>query len=72
MKLPQAKPAKVVRFLLKHEFIETHQTGSHRHFHHPDCHRTQVSMHPKTLAKGTLHAIIKQSGIPREIFLKFL
>lgn len=72
MKLPQVKPAEVVRSLQRAGFLETHQTGSHRHFHHPDCRRTQVSLHPKILFKGTLRAILRQGGVSLEEFLKLL
>lgn len=46
---------------MKRGYLETHQVGSHIHLHHPDCHRTQVAIHPKPLAKGTLKAILHQT-----------
>jgi len=70
MKLPQLKPQQVIKALKKAGFEETRRTGSHRHLHHPDCRRTQVSIHPKTLFKGTLRAILRQSELSLEEFLK--
>ena len=67
MKLPSdIKPAKLLKALPKAGFRETHQVGSHFHFHHPDCRRTQVAMHNKPISKGTLKAILSQTQLPLE------
>ncbi|MCG2685777.1 type II toxin-antitoxin system HicA family toxin [Candidatus Parcubacteria bacterium] len=72
MKLPQLKPQQVIKALKKAGFVETRRTGSHRHFHHPDCRRTQVSVHPKTLFKGTLRAILRQTELSLDKLLKLV
>lgn len=70
MKLLQLKPKRVIKALKKAGFIETRRRGSHQHFHHPDCRRTQVSVHPKSLFKGTLRAILRQSELSIDELLK--
>lgn len=71
MKLPSdIKPQDAIKALHKAGFQETNRVGSHFHFHHPDCRRTQVAMHTKPLAKGTLKAILKQTGLTIEKFKK--
>ncbi len=70
-KLPVLSGKEVVRFFLKRGYIIDHQTGSHiilRKEGNPPK-RLTVPNHPE-IAKGTLLAIIKQSGIPREDFIK--
>lgn len=63
-KLPaDAKPKKVLKALKKIGFRETNKAGSHIHLHHPDCRRTQVAVHPKPIAKGTLRAILRETEI---------
>lgn len=67
MKVPtDVKPKRLVKALFKVGFLETHRVGSHIHFHHPDCRRTQVSIHPKPIAQGTLKAILNQTGLTAE------
>lgn len=66
MKLPQIKPRQIIKALIRAGFEETRSSGSHRHFHHPDCRRTQVSVHPKNIFKGTLRAILRQTELSLE------
>lgn len=48
------KPSKMVRFLLKHGFIEQVKSEGHRRFYNPETHRmTEVPMHGKELRPGT-------------------
>ncbi len=63
---PDVKPKRLIKVLLKAGFLETHRVGSHIHFHHPDCRRTQVSVHPKPIAQGTLKAILNQTELTVE------
>lgn len=42
------------------------------HLHHPDCHRTQVAVHPKPISKGTLKTILKQTEFTVEELRKLL
>ena len=67
MKIPSdVRPSKLIKALPKTGFLETHRVGSHIHFHHPDCRRTQVSVHPKPVAQGTLKAILNQTELTVE------
>lgn len=72
-KLPtDAKPKKVLKVLKKIGFRETNKVGSHVHLHHPDCRRTQVAVHPKPIAKGTLRAILREAEISADEIKKLL
>lgn len=67
MKLPSdVRPKRLVKALSKAGFLETHRVGSHIHFHHPDCRRTQVAIHSKPMAQGTLKAILNQTELTVE------
>ena len=70
VKLPVLKPKKVVKTLLKFGFETKRQTGSHIRLIHPDGRATTVAMHDRDLPKGTLKAILKQSELTLEEFLK--
>lgn len=73
MKLPSdIRPQSVLKALKKNGYLETNKVGSHIHLHHPDCHRTQVAIHPKPIAKGTLKAILNQTELNLEEFKKLL
>jgi len=73
MKTPvDVRPARLIKALPKAGFLETHRVGSHIHFHHPDCRRTQVAVHPKPIAKGTLKAILNQTKLTVEELKKML
>lgn len=71
-KLPQIKPRKMLNLLLKLGFTIKHKKGSHIFLVHPDGRKTQVSIHNKPLAKGTLSAIMRQAELDREEFKKLL
>ena len=64
--LSDAKPKKVLKALKKAGFKEIHRVGSHIHLHHLSCKRTQVAIHSKPPAKGTLKAILRQTGLSIE------
>jgi len=73
MKLPvDVKPKNLLKGLSKKGYLQTHKVGSHIHLHHPDCHRTQVAIHPRPIAKGTLKAILRQTGLTVEELRKLL
>jgi predicted RNA binding protein YcfA (HicA-like mRNA interferase family) len=58
------KPAKMVRFLIKHGFIELPKGGGHRRFYNPKNGRmTEVPMHGKELRPGTQKAILEEAGL---------
>ena len=60
------KPAKMVRFLLKHGFVEEPKSGGHRAFYNPETdRRTEVPMHAKELRKGTENQILKEAGLSK-------
>jgi len=71
-KLPQVKPKKMLKLLLKLGFTIKHKRGSHVFLFHPDGRRTQVSIHNKPLAKGTLSAILRQTELGKEQLTKLL
>jgi predicted RNA binding protein YcfA (HicA-like mRNA interferase family) len=70
-KLPQLSGQKIVKILEKYVFELDHQTGSHlilRQNEEPYRRITIPNHNPVSV--GTLNAIIKQSGLSRENFLK--
>jgi predicted RNA binding protein YcfA (HicA-like mRNA interferase family) len=70
VKLPALKPKEVVKTLLKFGFEVKRQTGSHIRLIHPDGRTTTIAMHKRDLPKGTLKAILKQSELTLDEFLK--
>jgi len=70
VKLPALKPKVVVKKLKKLGFEVKRQTGSHARLIHPDGRATTVALHNRDLPKGTLRAILKQSEVILEEFLK--
>lgn len=68
-KLPPLRPSDVTRVLERGGFSLSHQKGSHAYYRR-DGRWVTVPMHPGELAKGTLHAIIRQSGLEPERFAK--
>jgi len=71
--LPAVSGTKVVKALGKFGFELDHQTGSHlilRQKEHP--HRRVTVPNHDPIAKGTLNAVLKQTGLTREQFLKVL
>ena len=72
-KLPIISGMEAIKALSKIGYEIDHQTGSHlilRHKEEP--HRRLTVPNHKELAKGTLRAVIRQSGLTREEFLKLL
>lgn len=72
VKLPTIKPKQVLKTLTKFGFVVKRQTGSHVRLIHPDGRATTVALHNHNLPKGTLRAILRQSEISLEEFLKKL
>ena len=69
--LPVLKPAEVIRKLRKAGFVfDRHAKGSHEVWYNPKTRRrTVIPNHPgKDISKGTLRAIIQQSGFTIEEF----
>jgi len=72
-KLPIVSGIKVVKVFSKIGYLIDHQTGSHIILRHekPPHRRLTIPNH-KEISKGTLRAIIRQSGLIRDEFLDLL
>lgn len=71
--LPSMKPIDVIRKLRKAGFVfDRHAKGSHEIWYNPKTHRrTVIPNHPgRDIPKGTLKAIIQQTGIHIEEFIQ--
>ena len=64
----QYKPKELVRILEQNGFVLTQQKGSHARYKHEDGRMVSVPMHTQELAKGTLHAILKQASLDSKDF----
>lgn len=62
-KLGNVRSKDVLRALEKHGFVRVKTVGSHIDLRHINGKRTTVPLHVKTLGKGLLHKILKQSGL---------
>ncbi|MEK9154365.1 MAG: type II toxin-antitoxin system HicA family toxin [Patescibacteria group bacterium] len=66
-RLPDRTPKQVMRILESRGFQLDHTTGSHYVYYHPQTgYRVTVPFHHRSLPKGTLATILKQSGISRD------
>ncbi|MEE9259988.1 MAG: type II toxin-antitoxin system HicA family toxin [Candidatus Scalindua sediminis] len=71
--LPVLKPTDVIRKLRKAGFVfDRHAKGSHEIWYNPDSRRrTVIPNHPgKDIPKGTLRAIIQQTGFTIDEFIR--
>ena len=72
-KLPVLSGIKVVKILAQVGYEIDHQTGSHMILRHKEePHRRLTVPNHDEVAKGTLLAIIKQSGLTKEEFIELL
>jgi predicted RNA binding protein YcfA (HicA-like mRNA interferase family) len=72
-KLPAANSRKVVGVLEKLGFELIRQSGSHATYRHPDGRWTIVAIHSvKTIPKGTLRKIIRDTGLTVDEFWEML
>ena len=63
-KLPVLNSKKLIKIFLKEGFVVDHVTGSHYVMFNPVSKKTiTIPYHTKDLPKGTIHSIIKLSGI---------
>lgn len=72
-RLPSLKPSEIIHKLRKAGFVfDRHAKGSHEIWYNPMTHRrTVVPNHPgKDIPKGTLRAIIEQTGLSIEEFIE--
>lgn len=73
MKIPPLKAKEVIRGLLILGFVKVRQKGSHALFHHNDCRRAPIPVHPsKTISPYLLSDILKQLKISEDEFLMAL
>jgi predicted RNA binding protein YcfA (HicA-like mRNA interferase family) len=70
-RLPIVSGREVIKALQEFGFKPVRQRGSHMMMRHEDGRGTTVPMHPE-LDRGTLNAIIKQTGVDRDEFLEEL
>lgn len=71
-KLPQVKPKHLLRAIQKAGFVVKKQRGSHVDLRHPKGRRTTIPIHNKTLGKGILKAILRQTQLTVEELKKLL
>jgi predicted RNA binding protein YcfA (HicA-like mRNA interferase family) len=70
-KLPPLKAREVVKGLQALGFEKVRQKGSHAIFHHLDCHRAPIPIHPaKSISPYFLSDILNQLGINEDEFLQ--
>ena len=70
-KLPPLKAREVVKGLQALGFEKVRQKGGHAIFHHKDCRRAPVPIHPaKTVSRYLLSDILKQLEINESEFLQ--
>jgi mRNA interferase HicA len=69
--IPSLSPRAVTSALERLGFTCNRQRGSHK-IYVKDDHQVTVPFHTKDLKKGTLHQIIKGTGVSVEEFLKNL
>ena len=64
---PSLTPKELIKILESKGFVLKRIHGSHHYYVHPVTGKiTVVPVHTKDLAKGTLHAILKQADIDKE------
>jgi predicted RNA binding protein YcfA (HicA-like mRNA interferase family) len=70
-RLPSLKTHEVVKGLQALGFEKVRQKGSHAIFHHQDCRRAPIPIHPtKNISRYFLSDILKQLEIDEEDFLR--
>ena len=70
-RLPSLRAREVVKGLQALGFDRVRQRGSHAIFHHEDCRRAPISIHPtKTISPYFLSDILKQLEIGEDEFLQ--
>jgi len=70
-RLPPLRAREVIKGLQALGFGEIRQKGSHAIFHHKDCRRAPIPIHPtKTVSPYLLSDILKQLEIEEDEFLR--
>ena len=70
-KLPLISGKKLIKILIKIGYYVRDQKGSHIHLRHPIRNPLTVPAH-KTIARGTLRAIIRDADLTVDEFLQLL
>lgn len=69
--VPVLKPGEVIAILLRLEFAEVRQRGSHKQFRHPDGRCTTVPFHAgRDISPILLRQIAREIGLTVDEFLK--
>jgi len=69
-KLPPLKAREVIKGLQVLRFKKVRQKGSYAIFHHQDCRRAPIPIHPaKTISRYLLSDILKQLEIDENEFI---
>ena len=72
-KLPSIKPRKLIKIFEKEGYVIDRQKGSHVILLHAQSRRRlTIPMHTRDVPNGTLLAIIKDSGLTKDEFLKLV
>ena len=72
-KLPSIKPRKLIKIFEKEGYVIDRQKGSHVIlFHSLSRRRLTIPMHTRDIPNGTLLAIIKDTGMTKDEFLKLV
>ncbi len=70
-RLPALKARQVIKGLQAMGFERVRQKGGHAIFHHQDCRRAPMPIHPaKTISRYLLSDILKQLEIDEDEFLQ--
>ena len=70
-RLPPLKAREVIKGLQALRFERIRQKGSHAIFHHEDCRRAPIPIHPaKTISPYLLSDILRQLEIEEDEFLR--
>jgi predicted RNA binding protein YcfA (HicA-like mRNA interferase family) len=70
-RLPVCSGQDAIRAFQKLGYQVDHQTGSHIILRHPQMRRLTVPNH-RELAKGTLRALIRETGLTKDEFVNLL
>lgn len=71
--VPAVRGDRLVKALERAGFTVTRVSGSHHRLRHPSGRSTTVPVHPgKDVPKGTLRAILQDTGLTVEDLLKYM
>jgi predicted RNA binding protein YcfA (HicA-like mRNA interferase family) len=71
--VPAVRGDRLIRALERAGFTMTRVSGSHHRLRHPDGRSTTVPVHPgKDVPKGTLRAVLQDTGLTVDELIKYL